>query len=188
MKRKYKNHSAAFKAKVALEAAKEEKTTAELAQEFGVHSSQIAAWKKQLLGNASELFENVVLKQAFHEAQRLGLPTTAIEVKSDHGSPFTAEVFEDFLLNQGCKHSFSPVAVHQGMAKVERFNRSTKEQGLAREECDSLDDIQDVLDSYRNYYNSKRPHQALDYKTPIDIIHQFTDNQSTQNLAKVVSF
>ncbi len=129
-----------------------------------------------------------VLKQAFHEAQRLGLPTTAIEVKSDHGSPFTAEVFEDFLLNQGCKHSFSPVAVPQGMAKVERFNRSTKEQGLAREECDSSDDIQDVLDSYRNYYNSKRPHQALDYKTPIEIIHQFTVNQSTQNLAKVVSF
>lgn len=57
MKRKYRNHSAAFKAKIAIEAAKEEKTTAELAQEFGVHSSQIAAWKKQLLEHASSVFE-----------------------------------------------------------------------------------------------------------------------------------
>ena len=129
-----------------------------------------------------------VLEKAFQEAGRLGLPTKGIEVKSDHGSAFTAEVFEDFLFNQGCKHSFSPVAVPQGMAKVERFNRSTKEQGLAREECEHSQDIQNVLDSYRQYYNSQRPHQALAYKTPIDIIHQFTADQSKQILSKVVSF
>ena len=114
-----------------------------------------------------------VMELALLEAQRLGLPTTGIEVKSDQGSTFTAEVFEDFLYNQGCQHSFSPVAVPQGMAKVERFNRSAKEQALAREECDSKEAIQDVLDSYRQYYNSQRPHQALGYKTPLDIIRQF---------------
>jgi transposase len=44
-----KNHSAAFKFKVALEALKENKTTAELCAEFGVASSQIYAWKKELV-------------------------------------------------------------------------------------------------------------------------------------------
>ena len=68
MKRKYRNHTAAFKAKVALEAAKEEKTTAELAQEYGVHGSQIAAWKKQLLESATELFESKVDKRKDNEA------------------------------------------------------------------------------------------------------------------------
>jgi len=58
MKRKYRNHTAGFKAKVAIEAAKEEKTTAELVQEYGVHASQIAAWKKQLLEGATDLFES----------------------------------------------------------------------------------------------------------------------------------
>lgn len=46
-----------FKAKVALEALKGDKSTAELAQIFGVHPAQISAWKKQLLGSASSVFE-----------------------------------------------------------------------------------------------------------------------------------
>lgn len=56
MGRKRRILGAAFKAKVALAAAKGDKTTAQLASEFGVHTSQITAWKKQLLSNASELF------------------------------------------------------------------------------------------------------------------------------------
>ena len=46
-----------FKAKIALEALKEEKTLQELAQEYEVHPNQISAWKKQLVSNAGSLFE-----------------------------------------------------------------------------------------------------------------------------------
>ena len=49
---------AAFKAKVALAAVRGDKTTAQLASEFGVHTSQVTAWKKQLLDQASGLFED----------------------------------------------------------------------------------------------------------------------------------
>jgi transposase-like protein len=45
------------KAKVALEAAKGGKTVNEIAQEFGVHPTQVGLWKKALLENASQLFE-----------------------------------------------------------------------------------------------------------------------------------
>ena len=68
MKRKYRNHTASFKAKVAIEAAKEEKTTAELVQEYGVHASQIAAWKKQLLESATDIFESKADKRKDSEA------------------------------------------------------------------------------------------------------------------------
>jgi len=47
---------AAFKAKVALAAAKEDRTTAQLASQFGVHASQVTAWKKHLLGQVADLF------------------------------------------------------------------------------------------------------------------------------------
>jgi transposase-like protein len=56
MARKRRNFSAAFKAKVALAAARGDRTTAELASKFGVHASQVTAWKKQLLAGVPELF------------------------------------------------------------------------------------------------------------------------------------
>ena len=49
MTKKRQRHSAGYKAKVALEAAKDIKTLNELASEYGVHQTQISKWKKQLL-------------------------------------------------------------------------------------------------------------------------------------------
>jgi transposase-like protein len=53
-----KNYSAACKAKVALAAIKQDKTFAQLASEFGVHSHQIQQWKKHRLTEASGLFSS----------------------------------------------------------------------------------------------------------------------------------
>ena len=49
-------HPAAFKAKVALEAAKQTRTLAELSRVFQVHPVQISQWKKQLLDGVESLF------------------------------------------------------------------------------------------------------------------------------------
>src|SRR3984893_9682702 len=55
-KRARRNHSPAFKAKVALAALKGEKTLAELAQQFDVLANQITQWKEQLWGGAAGIF------------------------------------------------------------------------------------------------------------------------------------
>ncbi|MCL5123588.1 MAG: transposase [Deltaproteobacteria bacterium] len=51
-----KNHTSAFKAKVALEAIKEQQSLSELADRFQVHRNQVAQWKRQLLDRAEEVF------------------------------------------------------------------------------------------------------------------------------------
>jgi transposase len=51
-----RNHGAAFKAKVALEAVRGEKTLNELAQQFDLHANQIKQWKDQLLDGAEDVF------------------------------------------------------------------------------------------------------------------------------------
>ena len=51
-----KNYSSAFKAKVALEAIKKEKTMSQLSSEYGVHSNQINQWRKHLLEELPEIF------------------------------------------------------------------------------------------------------------------------------------
>ena len=55
---KRKRHAASFKAKVALEAAKQTRTVAELAKAYQLHPVQISQWKKQLLDGAESLFHD----------------------------------------------------------------------------------------------------------------------------------
>jgi transposase len=55
-KRSRRNHSPAFKAKVALAAVRGEKTLTELAEQFDVHPNQIRQWKDQLLEGAAGVF------------------------------------------------------------------------------------------------------------------------------------
>ncbi len=49
MKQSRKNHSSLFQAKVALEALREEETTAEIASRYEVHPSQVRTWKRALV-------------------------------------------------------------------------------------------------------------------------------------------
>ena len=56
MKRPRRNHSAAFKAKVALAAIRGDKTLAELAEHFEVHPNQITQWKSQMVERATRVF------------------------------------------------------------------------------------------------------------------------------------
>ena len=56
MGKRRKTHDAAFKARVALEAVKGEKTIAQLGGEYGVHPNQIGQWKKKLLQELPHIF------------------------------------------------------------------------------------------------------------------------------------
>lgn len=56
MSRKRRKLGVSLKAKVALAAVRGDKTTAQLASEFGVHTSQVTAWKKRLTEGVTELF------------------------------------------------------------------------------------------------------------------------------------
>ncbi len=56
MSKKRRNHSAIFKAKVALDAIKGEKTLSALATQYELHPTQIQQWKKQLLEGSKDVF------------------------------------------------------------------------------------------------------------------------------------
>ena len=56
MSKKRRNHSAAFKARVALEAIKGEQTLSELSTRFGIHPTRIQQWKKQLVDGLKDVF------------------------------------------------------------------------------------------------------------------------------------
>ena len=84
-RRPRRNHSPAFKAKVALAALRNDKTLAELAQQFDIHPNQITDWKNQLLSNAASAFGGE------------GPATPPVDVKALHAKIGELTLENDFL-------------------------------------------------------------------------------------------
>ncbi len=70
-KTKRNRYSAAFKAKVALEALKGEQTLSELGSRYGVHPNMIATWKRQATQNMAEVFSSKSQKARKSEEARI---------------------------------------------------------------------------------------------------------------------
>ena len=86
-RRPRRNHTPAFKAKVALAAIKGDRTLAQLAEHFDVHPNQITAWKAQLEGGASEVFGSGSMVPS----------APAVDVKSLHAKIGELTLENDFL-------------------------------------------------------------------------------------------
>lgn len=87
-KTKRKRYAAEFKAKVALEALRGEKTVAELATKFGIHPNQVGDWKRQAVEGLTDLFSGKTERSdAAHEA----------EIKELHAKIGQLTVERDFL-------------------------------------------------------------------------------------------
>lgn len=65
-----KQHTKEFKAKIAIEALKGEKTIQEIAQRFEVHPNQVSLWKKHLTENAISVFAQHETEREFKEAEK----------------------------------------------------------------------------------------------------------------------
>ena len=87
-RRARRNHTPAFKAKVALSAIKGDRTLAELAEQFDVHPNQITSWKAQLEGGAADIFG---------AGSGKGSAPPAIDVKSLHAKIGELTLENDFL-------------------------------------------------------------------------------------------
>ena len=87
-RRPRRNHTAAFKAKVALAAIKGEKTLSELAQLFDVHANQITQWKSQLLEGAAGVFGSEAKAEA---------ATATVDLKTLHAKIGELTLENDFL-------------------------------------------------------------------------------------------
>ena len=87
-RRPRRNHTPAFKAKVALAAIKGDRTLSDLAEQFDVHPNQITTWKEQLLNGACEVFG---------PGSGTGSATPSVDVKALHAKIGELTLENDFL-------------------------------------------------------------------------------------------
>ena len=89
---KRKQHSADFKARVAMAALSGEKTLSELSSEFGIHPTMISTWKQELMRRASELFARGSKAPSGEDAQKT--------IDDLHRKIGQVQVERDFLAGQ----------------------------------------------------------------------------------------
>lgn len=94
-------------------------------------------------------------------------------VQTDNGSEFHAE-FEAACTKLGVEHYWSRVKTPKDNAGNERFNRTLSEEFMEMDNMTSdVEEFNRRLTEWLIEYNFKRPHQALDYSTPINFIYKY---------------
>jgi len=90
------------------------------------------------------------------------------EIVHDRGPQFVGHEWRIFIRN--AEVGDIPTRAHhpQSNGRIERFHRTTKEEGLSVSDRDDLFRARDALTRWQQYYNHERPHTALHYLRPVD--------------------
>jgi len=113
------------------------------------------------------------------------------EVQTDHGMEFTyifmphvkkPHPFEEFLEENGIRHKLIPIATPKQNGKVERSHRTDDEEFCNQREFRKVEKRRKELVRHLDYYNNRRPNQALAWMTPLEKLRSFPQYQSVTHV------
>ena len=103
---------------------------------------------------------------ALDRALRKGKPKI---FNTDQGSQFTSKIFTETVIKNQIELSMDSKGRAFDNIFIERLWRSLKYEDIYLKDYQSIPELNEGLKNYFNFYNNKRSHQALGYKTPVDI-------------------
>jgi putative transposase len=122
------------------------------------HTRRVLSWRLSITMESSFCIE------AVQEAlEKYGAPDI---FNTDQGSQFTAQAFTSVLLDHGIAISMDGRGAWRDNVFVERLWRSVKYEEVYLKAYASVAEARASLNAYFVFYNTKRPHQALDGNTP----------------------
>lgn len=107
-----------------------------------------------------------LVKSTFQNAYKERQPHTGLIFHTDRGSNYRSKSMNDFMRSLNITHSFSRAHVPYDNSVMESFFASMKREELYRTKYRSEADFRKAVDRYILFYNTKRPHRKLQYKTP----------------------
>ena len=106
------------------------------------------------------------------DALKAGLATGTPEIiNSDQGSQFTSDDWVDFLKDNKIKISMTGKGRCLDNVYIERFWRNVKREEFYLNEYPTIKDLRKAIGDYIEFYNYRRWHQSLDYKTPATVYY-----------------
>jgi putative transposase len=99
--------------------------------------------------------------------EKHGCPT---RIRTDNGPEFRSKLFQLWLKDNGIYWSRIQKGKPQQNAIIERFNRTFREDVLDANVFYTTDHAQEIADNWRYDYNHERPHQSLNYQTPLSYV------------------
>jgi putative transposase len=136
-----------------------------LALVIDCHTRELLCWQPSRSGKASTAA--AALEQALSaHFGNWGRIRTSFLLRSDHGLVFTSRAYTHLVRSYGLKQEFiTPHCPHQN-GMVERVIPTLKDQCAHRQRFESLQHASRVIGDWIQFYNLRRPHQALGMKTP----------------------
>ena len=106
-------------------------------------------------------------KETFKMAYELRKPEPGLIFHTDQGANYRSRSFSDYLNLRAVTQSFSKPGVPYDNSVMETFFASMKQEELYRYNYRSEREFRAAVDRYIDFYNTKRPHKTLHYKTPV---------------------
>ena len=124
------------------------------------HSRHVLAWK------LSNTMDTGFCVAALEEALDRGRPEI---FNTDQGAQFTSEAFTQVLQEQGIRISMDGKGRYLDNIFVERLWRSIKYEEVYLKAYQTVAEARTGINAYLEFYNRRRPHQALGYRTPAEV-------------------
>lgn len=136
-----------------------------LALVMDCHTRELLGWQLSRTGKATTA--GAALEQALiARFGSLGRVSTPFLLRSDNGLVFTSQHFRRLTKSYGLQQEFITPHCPQQNGMVERLIRSLKEQCIHRHRFESQQHAMRVIGDWVQFYNNRRPHQALGMRTP----------------------
>jgi len=113
-----------------------------------------------------QILEKVCLEKGFPEM-----------IRSDNGSEFIGGAVNNWLAENQIKPLFIEPGKPWQNGKCESFNGKLRDELLSREWFSSVREAQVVIEGWRQFYNTERPHSSLGYLTPLEFKSRLKNNK-----------
>ena len=107
-----------------------------------------------------------LVKSTFKNAYKTRRPGSSLIFHTDRGGNYRSKTMNDYIRSLNIAHSFSRAHVPYDNSVMVSFFSSKKREELYRTKYRSESDFRNAVDRYIVFYNTKRPHKKLQYKTP----------------------